>query len=67
MGYTISNINNKVVKVATQILEIKVMHKCRADKVPALVVTLVEQCTKGVQCNWFEFLCKEFLENYPED
>jgi len=48
MGYTISNINAKAVKVATQILVGKVMCKCRANEVPALVVALAEQCTEGV-------------------
>ena len=50
-GYAISNIKDKAVRVATQVLVGKVMHKCCTDKVPAL------DCTEGVQFNWYEFLC----------
>lgn len=50
-GYTISKIHNKVVKVATQILASKVMHKCSADEVPAPMVALAKQCAKAVQLN----------------
>ena len=50
-GYTISSINNKVVKVVTQILAGKVMWKCYVDEVPAPVVALAEQCVEGVQFN----------------
>lgn len=49
--YTVSSIKDNIVHVATQILTGKVMHKCRADEVPVLVVALVEQCAKGVQFN----------------
>ena len=42
MGYAISSINDKVVRVATQILASKVMCKCRTDKVPAPVVALAK-------------------------
>jgi len=38
-GYVISNINNKVVKVATQILAGKVMRKYHVDDVPMSVIT----------------------------
>ena len=64
--YTISSINNKAVKVVTQILASKVMRRCHANEVPTLVVALAEQCAEGVQFNWSEFLCKEFLENFSE-
>ena len=40
-GYTISSINNFAVKVATHIFARKVMQKCHANEVPALVVALV--------------------------
>ena len=65
-GYVISSINNKEIRVATHILAGKVMQKCRMDEVPASVVALVEQCTKGVQFNCSKFLCKYFLENCRE-
>ena len=42
MGYTISNINDKVVRVVTQILVGKVIRKCRVDEVPVPVVALAE-------------------------
>ena len=41
-GYTISNINDKAVKVASQILAGKVMCKCRAEEVIASVVALAK-------------------------
>ena len=47
-GYAISSINNRAVKVATQILVGKVMRKCRADEVTMLVVALAAQCAEGV-------------------
>ena len=50
-GYTISRISDKEVKVVTQILIGKVMHKCHGDEVPTLVVALAEQCAKEVQFN----------------
>jgi len=65
-GYAISSMSDKAVKVAIQILADKVMRKCCRDEVPALVVALAEQCAEGVQFNWSEFLCKEFLENCRE-
>ena len=42
------------------------MRMCRADKVTVPVVALAKQCVEGVQFNWFEFLYKEFLENFHE-
>ena len=47
-GYAISSIYDPAVKVAKQILAGKIMRKCRADEVLALVVTLAAQCTEGV-------------------
>ena len=65
-GYTISNIKDKWVCIATQLLASKVMRKCCVDEVLALVVTLSKQCTEEVQFNWSEFLCEEFLTNCHE-
>jgi len=42
-GYAISSINNKLVRVANQIIAGKVMWKCCMDDVPIPVVALVEQ------------------------
>jgi len=64
--YAISSINNVTVKVTTQILVGKVMPKCRVDEVPTPVFTLTAQCVEGVQFNWANYLCKEFLENCCE-
>ena len=36
------------------------------DEVPALVVVLAMQCTEGVQFNWADYLCRQFLENCRE-
>lgn len=41
-SYAISSINDKVVRVVTQVLAGKVMRKCRTDEVPGPVVALVE-------------------------
>ena len=65
-GYAISNINNPIVKVETQILAGKVMRKCPADEVPAPVIALAAQCAEGVQFNWVNYLCGEFLANCHE-
>jgi len=50
-GYSISSINNPTMKVATQILEGKVIQKCCEDEVLVLVISLVAQCAEGVQFN----------------
>jgi len=42
------------------------MRKCCGDEVPALVVSLDEQCAEWVQFNWPEFLCEEFSNNCKE-
>ena len=65
-GYAISSINNPTFEVTTQILAGKVMWKCHTDEVPTLVVALAAQCTEGVQFNWENYLCNEFLENCHE-
>jgi len=47
-GYAISNIKEKWVRVATQLLAGKVMRKCHTNEVPALVVALAKQRMEGV-------------------
>lgn len=42
------------------------MRKCHVDKMPAFVIALAEQCAEGVQFNWVQFLCDEFLTNCRE-
>lgn len=46
-GYSISNITDPMVKVATKIQAGKIMTKCRADEVSSPVMSLVVQCAKG--------------------
>jgi len=65
-GYAISNIKDKGVHVATQLLAGKFMRKCRTDEVPASVIALAKQCAEGVQFNWSKFLYEEFLKNCHE-
>lgn len=36
------------------------------DEVPMLVVALEMQCVEGVQFNWENYLCDEFLKNCCE-
>ena len=50
-GYAISIIKDKAIRMVTQILAGKFMHKCHANEVPTSVVTVAEQCTEGVQFN----------------
>jgi len=66
IGYAITSIYHPAVKVVTQILVRKVMRKCHADEVSAILIALAIQCTKGVQFNWVRYLCGEFLMNYRE-
>lgn len=47
-SYPISNIKDKVVRMATQILAGRVMWKCHVDEVSVSVATLVEQCADEV-------------------
>jgi len=42
-GYAISSINDKIVRVVTQILAGKVMCKCHVDEVPMPMVALAEE------------------------
>jgi len=42
------------------------MRKFCGNKVLATVIALAKQCVEGVQFNWAEFLCEEFLTNYKE-
>ena len=65
-GYTISSIKDNAVRMATQLLAGKVMCKCSIDKVPMTVVALAEQCAEGVQFDWVNYLCREFIENFHE-
>jgi len=65
-GYVISSIEDKGVRVATQLLVGKVMRKCHGNEVLAMVVALAEHCVEGVKFNWAEFLCEEFLTNCKE-
>ena len=55
-GYVISDIKDKGVRIATQLLAKKVMRKCRGDEVLAPVVALAKQCIEVVQFNWVNFL-----------
>lgn len=47
-GYAISSINDKVVRVVTQILAGMVMCKFHVDELSTPVVTLAEKCIEGV-------------------
>lgn len=42
------------------------MRKCHVDEVPMPVISLAAQCTEGVQFNWKNYLCCEFLANCRE-
>lgn len=50
--YSITSIKHTTVSIATQILAGKVTRKCRVDEVPVPMLSLVAQCTKGMQFNW---------------
>jgi len=65
-GYAIMSIFDPIVKVETQILVEKVMQKCRADEVSALVIALAALYAEGVQFNWAHYLYSEFLVNCRE-
>jgi len=59
-GYIIDSISENAVHVAPRLLAGKVMRKCHGTKVPAIVITLVEECTAIVRFNWSQFLVKSF-------
>lgn len=42
------------------------MQKWHMDEVPAPVVAFSTQCIEGVEFNWADYLCKEFLEDCKE-
>jgi len=51
-GYDIESISDKAVRFAAHILARKIMRKCRANEVPASVVSLATQCANGVHYNY---------------
>lgn len=51
-GYAIASIQDKGVRIATELLAGKVMRKCRGNEVPTVVVPLAEQCATGELFNW---------------
>ena len=51
-GYSITSINDLVVKISTKIIVGKVMRKCRMDEVSVPVISLGAQCMEGMQFNW---------------
>jgi len=65
-GYVISSILDGTVQFFAQILARKITRKCRIDEVLAPIAYLDVQCTKGVQYNWDQYLCHEFLEDFWE-
>lgn len=40
------------------------MRKYHGTEISIIAMTLVEECAAGVQFNWSQFLCEEFLENF---
>lgn len=52
--------------MGTLILGCKLMRKCRPKTVPAHVISLAEQCEKGILYNWSQFLCEDFMDNVRE-
>lgn len=65
-GYKVSSICDATVKVATKILEGKVMQSCHTNEVSVPIVVLAHQSAKGFQFNWSNYLRIEFLENCHE-
>lgn len=65
-GYVITSIQDKWVRVTTQLLAGKVMRKFHSNEVPTIVIALTEQCVEGVQFKWAQFLYEEFLTNSKE-
>jgi hypothetical protein len=49
-----------------QVLAYKLLHKCRKDEVPVVVIAATEKCSEGVQMNWATFLVNQFLTDYIE-
>lgn len=48
-GYDINSINNQGVGFVTHILAVKIMRKCRANEIPAIVVSLdIVQCRSPI-------------------
>lgn len=42
------------------------MRKCRSSEVSTVAIALAKECAAGVQFNWSQFLCEEFLANCRE-
>jgi len=64
--YSITSINDPIVKLATLILADKVMRKCHANEIPMPVISFSAQCAEGMQFNLSCYLCSEFLANCHE-
>lgn len=65
-GYLIASMKDQGVHIATHMLVGKLMRKFYIDELPVSIIALSEQCTEGVQFNWAQFLCNEFLTNCRE-
>jgi len=64
--YSVTSIIGQEVQFFAHILVGKVMRKSHVEKLLAPIVSLTAQCSKGVQFNWAQYLCEEFLENFCE-
>jgi hypothetical protein len=62
-GIRINDINDPVTRFATRLLGCKLMRKCRKEEVPAGVVAVAVQCTKGSSMSWAPYLLNSFLED----
>jgi hypothetical protein len=59
----IPDINDQLVRFATQLLSWKMILKCRKDEFPLGVVVNVEHCVGGVQMAWVQYFLNESMDD----
>ena len=62
-GYQTSTIWHQNIPFTAELLACKLMRKCRPNEVPAPIVSIAANCTKGYNYKWVEYIAKEFLED----
>jgi hypothetical protein len=57
----IVEINDHIIQFTTQLLDYKMLCKCRKDECPLGVVVVAECCVNEVNMAWEKYLLNEFI------
>jgi hypothetical protein len=62
-GMIIKNNNHLATRFMTNLMECKLLRKCRKEEAPTRAVAVVAQCAKGTVLSWAPYLLNLFLED----